>query len=75
MQPISTQIEDLYMSNSRADVNELLTGLLLDSCVSPVLTPDRLCQELAMLVAILHGNVGTEVGKEMHLVNLRSCLK
>ncbi|XP_067649501.1 nucleolar MIF4G domain-containing protein 1-like [Haliotis asinina] len=62
MQPISTQIEDIYMSNSRADVNELLSGLLLEACVTPVLTPERLCLELAMLVAILHGNVGIEVG-------------
>ncbi|XP_046580458.1 nucleolar MIF4G domain-containing protein 1-like isoform X2 [Haliotis rubra] len=62
MQPISSQIEDIYMSNSRADVNELLTGLLLEACIAPVLTPERLCLELAMLVAILHGNVGIEVG-------------
>ncbi|XP_046363929.2 nucleolar MIF4G domain-containing protein 1-like [Haliotis rufescens] len=62
IQPISSQIEDIYMSNSRADVNELLTGLLLEACVTPILTPERLCLELAMLVAILHGNVGVEVG-------------
>ncbi|KAK3603642.1 hypothetical protein CHS0354_017359 [Potamilus streckersoni] len=62
MQPISSQIEELYMSNSRADVNSCLISIILEACVSPVLTPERLTMELMMLVAILHGNVGMEVG-------------
>ncbi|XP_053374395.1 nucleolar MIF4G domain-containing protein 1 homolog [Mercenaria mercenaria] len=62
MQPISGEIEMLYLSNSRADVNETLVGLISDACIGPVLTPDRLSMELMMLVAILHGNVGSEVG-------------
>ncbi|KAL3832507.1 hypothetical protein ACJMK2_024144 [Sinanodonta woodiana] len=62
MQPISSQIEELYMSNSRADINSCLISIILEACVSPVLTPERLSMELMMLVAILHGNVGMEVG-------------
>lgn len=63
MHNISKQIEDLYMNNSRNDMNETLTNLLLDSLVTRVLTPERLLMEHVMLVAILHANVGTEVGK------------
>lgn len=50
------------MSNSRNDVNEMLTKLTLESLVSPVTTADRLISEHVMLIAILHANVGTEVG-------------
>ncbi|KAL4222707.1 Nucleolar MIF4G domain-containing protein 1 [Mactra antiquata] len=62
IQPISSQIEDLYLQNSRADVNNTLVGLISDACISTVLTPERLTMELMMLVAILHGNIGSEVG-------------
>ncbi|KAH3692826.1 hypothetical protein DPMN_194580 [Dreissena polymorpha] len=64
MQPISSQVEELYLSNSRADVTETLLEIVSSACVTPVLTPDRLSMELMMLVAILHGNVGSEVGKK-----------
>lgn len=63
MHSISTQIENLYMNNSRNDMNETLTNLLLDSLVSTVFTPERLLLEHVMLIAILHANVGTEIGK------------
>lgn len=63
MQAISSQIEDLYLSNSRADVSDSLVQLMSSACIAPVLTPDRLSMELMMLVAILHGNVGSEVGE------------
>ncbi|XP_033762079.1 nucleolar MIF4G domain-containing protein 1-like isoform X2 [Pecten maximus] len=62
MNPISSQIEEMYRSNSRAEMNETLAGIILDACVSVVITPERLAMELMMLLAILHGNVGTEVG-------------
>ncbi|PSN29484.1 hypothetical protein C0J52_23722 [Blattella germanica] len=62
MSSISSQVEELYMSHSRNDMNESLTNLLLESLVAPVITPERLIMEHAMLVAILHANVGTEVG-------------
>ncbi|XP_060067050.1 nucleolar MIF4G domain-containing protein 1-like [Ylistrum balloti] len=60
--PISTQIEEMYRTNSRAEMNETLAGIILDACVSVVITPERLAMELMMLLAILHGNVGMEVG-------------
>ncbi|CAG5131202.1 unnamed protein product [Candidula unifasciata] len=62
IQAISSQVEALYLDNSRADVNETLTGLIMEAVVTPVLCPERLAEELAMLVAILHSNVGSEVG-------------
>ncbi|KAG1656332.1 Nucleolar MIF4G domain-containing protein 1 [Nymphon striatum] len=62
MKPISSQIEDMYMNHSRHDMNETLIQLLIQSCVSPALTPERLVTEHAMLISILHANVGTEVG-------------
>ncbi|XP_070210720.1 nucleolar MIF4G domain-containing protein 1-like isoform X2 [Littorina saxatilis] len=62
MQSIANAVEDLYMSNSRASVNESLSGLISEAVVSTAMTPERLVAEMAMLVAVLHGNVGTEVG-------------
>ncbi|KAK4873571.1 hypothetical protein RN001_012931 [Aquatica leii] len=62
MHSISSQIEELYMNNSRNDMNDTLTTLLMDSLVTPVLTPERLLLEHILLVAVLHANVGTEVG-------------
>jgi nucleolar MIF4G domain-containing protein 1 len=44
-------------------MNESLTDLLFESLVAEVITPERLIMEHAMLVAILHANVGTEVGQ------------
>jgi nucleolar MIF4G domain-containing protein 1 len=44
-------------------MNASLTDLLLESLVAEVITPERLVMEHAMLVAILHANVGTEVGQ------------
>ncbi|XP_069109794.1 nucleolar MIF4G domain-containing protein 1-like [Argopecten irradians] len=61
MNHISSQIQEMYRTNSRAEMNETLAGIILDACVSVVITPERLAMELMMLLAILHGNVGTEV--------------
>ena len=44
-------------------MNETLTELILQACVGPSLTPDRLIMEQMLLVAVLHTNVGNEVGK------------
>lgn len=62
MHNIATQLDELYMSNSRNDMNEMLFSLMRESIIAPVLTPDRLITEHMMLIAILHANIGTEVG-------------
>ena len=63
MQSIANSIEELYMTNSRAGVNQCTFDLIMDAVVATSLTPERLIAEMALLVAVLHGNVGTEVGK------------
>ena len=72
MQSIANAVEDLYMSNSRASVNESLFMLITEAVVSTVLTPERLVAEMAMLVAVLHGNVGSEVGTGSSWQNISS---
>ena len=62
---IARQIEDVYGKYSRNDTNETLFNLLSDSIVSPVITPERLIMEHALLIGILQVNVGAEVGATM----------
>jgi len=62
MHGIANQMEELYRDNSRNDMNQTLTDILMSSLVADSLTPERLVMEHVMLVAILHANVGTEVG-------------
>ncbi|XP_064018881.1 nucleolar MIF4G domain-containing protein 1 [Pogoniulus pusillus] len=59
---ISGQMEELYMTNSRKDMNETLTDILMNACVAAVAMPPRLMMEHVLLVSILHHNVGIEVG-------------
>ncbi|CAL4067005.1 unnamed protein product, partial [Meganyctiphanes norvegica] len=67
MAGIANTIEGMYLKNSRNDMNDTLTSLLLDSIVAPTLTTERLVQEHAMLIAVLSANVGIEVGA--HILN------
>ena len=62
MYSIANQIEEMYMTNSRNNMNNVLSELVIESLVSHVLTPDRLISEHMMLIAILHANIGIEVG-------------
>eukprot|EP00090_Calanus_glacialis_P014214 TRINITY_DN22941_c0_g1_i1.p1 TRINITY_DN22941_c0_g1~~TRINITY_DN22941_c0_g1_i1.p1 ORF type:complete len:828 (-),score=364.25 TRINITY_DN22941_c0_g1_i1:57-2540(-) len=62
MHGIAREVEGFYRQFSRNDVNMTLTDLLMNSLVAPVHTPTRLVMEHVMLLAILHANVGTEVG-------------
>ncbi|KAG5325895.1 NOM1 protein, partial [Pseudoatta argentina] len=62
MHTIANQVEEMYMSNSRNCMNVMLSTLMMESIVAPIVTPDRLICEHMMLIAILHANVGTEVG-------------
>ena len=47
-------------------MNETLLNLTLNALVSHVLTPERLVMEHMLLIAVLHANVGTEVGKKFY---------
>lgn len=62
MHKIVTEIEQLYMQNSRHDMNESITKLLTDALISRSLSPERMVLEHCLLIAALHANVGTEVG-------------
>ena len=62
MVSISNPLESLYREQSRADMNDCLRELVIDMTMSHVITPERLSMELAMLVALLHNNIGTEIG-------------
>lgn len=48
-------------------MNEMLTKLIFEALVLPTMTPDRLIIEHMMLVAVLHANVGSEVGSQFLL--------
>lgn len=63
MYKIVTDIDNLYMQNPRYDMNVTLTSLIFDSLVSNVLAPERMVLEHMLLIAALHANVGSEVGK------------
>ncbi|KAM6214457.1 nucleolar MIF4G domain-containing protein 1 [Rhynchocyon petersi] len=62
MASISGQLEELYMANSRKDMNDTLTGILMSACVTGTVMPSRLMMEHVLLVSILHHTVGIEVG-------------
>ncbi|XP_071071477.1 nucleolar MIF4G domain-containing protein 1 isoform X1 [Dasypus novemcinctus] len=62
MASISGQLEELYMANSRKDMNDTLTAVLMSACVTDSVMPSRLMMEHVLLVSILHHTVGIEVG-------------
>ncbi|XP_034257633.1 nucleolar MIF4G domain-containing protein 1 [Pantherophis guttatus] len=59
---ISGQLEELYMTNSRKDMNETLTDILICACVMESTVPSRLLLDHVLLVSVLHQTVGIEVG-------------
>ena len=62
VQSIGIQIEAMYRSHSRALLTQTLRDLIMETCVQVQLVPERLSQEIVMLLTLLHGNVGSEVG-------------
>lgn len=62
MHKIATDIDQMYMKNSRNDMNNTLTHLIMESLISNVIAPERMVLEHALLIAALHANVGNEVG-------------
>ncbi|KAJ7381291.1 Nucleolar MIF4G domain-containing protein 1 [Desmophyllum pertusum] len=61
MSVISNEIENIYIHNSRNDINKILSNLILTSCVSVSLMPEKLLMEHTMVLAILSSHIGTEV--------------
>ena len=52
----------MFRQHSRAYLSEMLTGQILDGCVTAVLVPEKLIMEQVALISVLHVNVGTEIG-------------
>ena len=63
LQGIGGEIEDMYRHQSRAYLSEALTEIVLHACIAPMSVPERLVMEHVMLIALLHNNVGSEVGE------------
>ena len=66
MAGICSQIENFYNNNSKNDMNDMITELLFDSLIMQTLTPERLVQEHALMVAVLSSNVGIEVSFDIN---------
>nr|XP_054766805.1 nucleolar MIF4G domain-containing protein 1-like [Lytechinus pictus] len=65
---ILNQIEELYLTNSRNDMNETLCALIQDACISSTITPDRLVMEHVLLISVLHSVIGSEVALKTSLL-------
>jgi nucleolar MIF4G domain-containing protein 1 len=59
---VAIDIENLYSSNARNDVNTTLTDIIIDSLVKNDLSVERLVLEHTLLIATLHANIGSEIG-------------
>ncbi|GAU99311.1 hypothetical protein RvY_10335 [Ramazzottius varieornatus] len=62
MAGIVKQVEQMFSSHSRFGMNETLTSLIFESCISPSLMPKKLAFEYGMFMALLYQNVGVEIG-------------
>ncbi|CAD7004738.1 unnamed protein product [Ceratitis capitata] len=59
---ISTGMEELYMKNSRYNMNETLASLLREALLGRTMANERMVQEHMVLLAYLHAQVGNEIG-------------
>ncbi|XP_060660052.1 nucleolar MIF4G domain-containing protein 1 homolog [Drosophila nasuta] len=59
---IASGIEELYMKNSRYNMNETLTKLLQEALLGRTKTNERMVQEHMVLLAYLHAHIGSEIG-------------
>lgn len=59
---IAIEIENLYSSNVRHDINSILTEAIINALVSNVISVERIVLEHTLLIATLHANIGSEIG-------------
>lgn len=52
----------MYSSNARNDMNTVLSEVLQNTLVSNVISRDRAVLENTLLIAVLHANIGSEIG-------------
>lgn len=75
VQRITIDIENLYMQHARYDMNTTLAELILSALVSNVIAKERMILEHMLLVATLHANIGSEIGKIDMKRNLYLCVR
>ncbi|GAB1600862.1 nucleolar MIF4G domain-containing protein 1-like [Argonauta hians] len=59
---MSNQLVELYNCHSRATLNRCLFDNLCCTVIRPEASLDRLLLELALLIVIVHNNIGQEIG-------------
>lgn len=59
------------MKYSRNDSNNVFLKLMKESLISPVLSPERIVIEHAVLISVLHANIGTEIGDLKNILLLK----
>ncbi|XP_044737778.1 nucleolar MIF4G domain-containing protein 1 homolog [Chrysoperla carnea] len=61
---VSQQMENLYNrgDHSRHNLNNTFCDLINDAIIQSVITPIRIIIDYAILIAILHANIDTEIG-------------
>lgn len=59
---ISSELENVYRSNSHHDTNDTLANLSLEFLVNVNSVPDIMIAHHAMLISVLHANVGSDIG-------------
>ncbi|CAB3369909.1 Hypothetical predicted protein [Cloeon dipterum] len=62
MASVASQMEQIILSNSRGDANQVLVQLLHALAPAGAVTPARMIAEHALLLAILHAHIGAEIG-------------
>ena len=62
---IAREIEQSFNVSSKNDLNEILFTLYQESLLTNIRAPERLVMEHALLIGILHTNVGIAVGASM----------
>ncbi|ALC42906.1 CG9004 [Drosophila busckii] len=59
---ISSGIEELYMKNSRYNMNDTLNKLLQEALLGRTRANERMVQDHMVLLAYLHAHIGSEIG-------------
>ncbi|XP_014289828.1 nucleolar MIF4G domain-containing protein 1 homolog [Halyomorpha halys] len=62
---IANEIESIYSKHSRNSINEIIMELTLSNVVNNTLSPQSVIVDHAMLIGLLHANIGLEVGAYM----------
>ena len=62
MHSIAKQVEELYGQHSRHEMNRNLIEVMNKDIIRDIRMPERMIMEHVMFIAILHANIGYEIG-------------